>query len=462
MKVSFKSDIKKIADICSGKITAGSHHTVIETVTSDSRDLGVSSLFIPLIGEKFDGHDFIKDLAEAGSINGFLTMKDGFDPIAAGKSVSVIKCEDTLKALGLLGAYNRERIGPVVVGVTGTNGKTTVKELIYFILENSRPCLKNEKNFNNEIGVPFTLLGLKEDHKTAVVEMGMNHPGELERLSMICRPDISVITNIGEGHLEFLGTIENVALAKAEILKGMTSGSLLLLNRDTLCFDIIREKALEFGIRLKTFGISENADIYPEEYLLSKDGIKVKYRSIEINVPLYGFHNIYNIMAAIGVAEEFDADLSSIGDPMKSFKNVEGRSMVIDRGYIIIDDTYNSNPLSSKYALESAGKIFCDRRKIAVLSDMKELGALSGSLHHEIGREVVKNGFQKLVVWGDMAGAYIEGAVESGMKRGDALMFADKNELIDYLNKNISESDVILIKGSRSMKMEEVVDGLLN
>ena len=462
MKVDYPTTIGKVVEYSGGILITGNPERRISVITTDSRDLGSDNFFIPLVGEFFDGHDFIEPLANMKSIVGFLTHKSESLYIAEDYDISAIFCEDTQKAFGKIASIHRDNIDPIVVGVTGTNGKTTTKELLWSILSCKYNTLKNDKNYNNEVGVPYTLLGLKKDHKVAVIEMGMNHKGEIDRLSRITEPDIALITNIGEGHLEFLGSVKNVALAKIEIINGMKEGSIIFLNRDTKCYDILATSALDKGINVKRFGLSSSADIFPDSYRLFHDSIEIQYHNEIINIPLYGIHNLYNVIASIAVAEELGVDISLIKNALSDFRNVGMRSNVINRGYIVIDDTYNSNPLSSKFALKSVSEIFPERRKIAVFSDMKELGDSSKAYHIETGELVFKNGFDILCAWGLMAEDIVKGARDAGMEMGSAIFFTKKNELIDYILSSIDINDVILIKGSRSMKMEEVVDAVIH
>jgi len=455
--VDHTTTVWTIAQTSRGTVTSGDPATVIDTITTDSRELGKNNLFIPLIGEKYDGHNFIKPLTENRRIRSFLTMREGYTDIAAMNNISEIQCADTMEALGLIAASHRDRVDPEVIGITGTNGKTTTKELVYAILSSRHKCLKNQKNYNNEIGVPITLLGLQSWHEIAVVEMGMNHRGELERLSRIARPDIALITNVGEGHLEFLGSMENVALAKSEIMHGMKPGSKLLVNRDMNCLDIIMWRARRLGLSVKTFGLSNAADIYPDSYGLFRNKTTVVFNGVEISTALYGIHNVYNIIAALAVAREYGVDPEAAGASLAGFESMEGRSQIIDRGYVIIDDSYNSNPLSLTYALRSVREIFPGQRKIAVLSDMKELGDFAESYHTECGRAVAENKFDMLLVWGDCAKYFALGAGSAGLNNDNIKLFNTKGELSSFLADAIDENDVILIKGSRSMKMEDVV-----
>lgn len=460
MIVGHNTTVERIAQYCGGRISTGNPAAVIESITTDSRELGSRNLFIPLAGEKFDGHNFIAPLSEGGSIMSYLTMREGYAEVAARCNIAEIRCDDTLRALGAIAAHHRESVDPEVVGITGTNGKTTTKELVFALLSSKKKCHKNEKNYNNEIGVPMTLLELKPGHEMAVIEMGMNHAGEIERLSRISRPDLALITSVGEGHLEFLGSVENVARAKAEIMLGMNRGSLLLANGDMDFLDIVTGAARKLGIRVKTYGLGPGADIRPDSYELTRDSVIVRFGGEDIRVPLYGIHNVYNVLAAMAVALEYGITPRDMKESLSGFENVAGRGQVIDRGYIVIDDTYNANPLSVTSALRSTAEIFPSRRKIAVLSDMNELGTWAESCHVRCGRAVREYGFDILLVCGAMAKFYVEGAAGAGFRKEDVRQFDTKKELADYLVSLLDGNDVVMVKGSRSTKMEEVVRAL--
>ncbi|MFH0977540.1 MAG: UDP-N-acetylmuramoyl-tripeptide--D-alanyl-D-alanine ligase [Spirochaetota bacterium] len=463
MKAEFNSTIGKAAEWAGGTLLCGDRNKEINSITTDSRELGKDSLFVPIVGERFDGHQFIDELVKSGSIAAFLTMREESAKAARELGTGAILCDDTLKAYGRIASRHRLTMKAKVIGITGTNGKTTTKELLWTILNRKHAALKNEKNYNNEIGVPHTLLGLNEDHKWAIIEMGMNHKGEIDRLSGIAKPDMAVITNVGEGHLEFLGTVENVAYAKSEIMNSMKPGSLIILNRDSRCFDILLKKASDSRLNVKTFGLSDKADMKPASYTLFADSIRFTYNSIEYNIPLYGIHNLYNAIAAMAAALELGVEANIIQEAFHEFKNIDMRSQVIsDRNYTVINDTYNSNPLSAGYALKSLAEIFSGKRKVAVLSDMKELGSSSEYYHREIGKLAGASGIDRLFTWGEMAENIALGAKESGMNNGNALHFRTKPDLIDYAKNHLLPGDVILVKGSRSMKMEEVVEAIIH
>lgn len=461
MKEFFKTTAGEAAEIIGGEVICGALDTMIETISTDSREIGENTLFVPIIGEKFDGHDFIEELFSSKKISCSLTMKKGYEKSALNFETPLILCNDTLSALGKIGKSHRDRFKPVTIGVTGTNGKTTAKELIYSALASKYKTLKNIKNYNNEIGVPFTLLKLDESYEAAVIEMGMNHKGEIERLSLMVSPDIGIITNIGAGHLEFLGSIENVAFAKSEIVKGMKQGSTLIVNRDTECFHIIKEIAGEHKIKLFTFGLGAEADIYPESYKLYATKTEVIYSGRLISVPLYGKHNLYNILAALSVAKVLDINIADISDSLSRFANVGSRSEIIDKEFTVIDDTYNSNPLSSLFALESICDVFPKRRKIVVLADMKELGESSSVYHVKVGEFAGARKFDLLIFYGEMAKYYEKGALSAGADSRAVKVFDTKDDIVIFLKSYLKENDIVLIKGSRSMKMEDVVSKLI-
>lgn len=456
MIVQFDTTSQIIADAI-GAVHHGSVQPV-QYITTDSRLLEDKSLFVPIAGSKFDGHDFIEDVCKTGKCTSFLTHKQDKVDITNHYNASAIYCSDTLQAYAAIARWHRKKFDIPVIGVTGTNGKTTTKEMIAKVLSTLGGCLKTQKNYNNEIGVPYTILHLNNTHQYAVIEMGMNHSGEISRLSQVVLPTIAVITNIGEGHLEFLGSTENVAYAKSEILDGMAAGSICILNNDTQHTDIVKKKALEKNIQVVTFGLT--GDVCPSSYTLFSDKTVVEYEGVALTIPAYGFHNVYAATATVAVARVMGIPLVKVKEALHEYTPVAMRSDIKKRRCTIIDDCYNANPLSMEYAFISASKVFPDRRKIAVLSDMKELGKLSRDLHFTVGEKLKASGFSYVFVWGNDAQYIAEGAVAGGLDHTQVTVFDSKDELIAFILQFINEDDVVLVKGSRSMKMEEVVNAL--
>ncbi|MCX7679864.1 MAG: UDP-N-acetylmuramoyl-tripeptide--D-alanyl-D-alanine ligase [Spirochaetes bacterium] len=461
MNIPYTTTVGEIAHRCGGVLRCGNPAQAVRSISTDSRQLGDDCFFIPLRGERFDGHDFLTDLIQRKKIVGFITERDDIAQYASSHNVAAVLCDNSLFAYGKLASAHRMNMPARIIGITGTNGKTTTKELLWTILSAKYKCHKNEKNFNNEVGVPYSLLQLQRDDVYSVIEMGMNHAGEIERLSKIAKPNIAVITSIGEGHLEFLGSVENVAKAKAEIVWGMEPNSTLYVNGDSPHIEIVREVALRNSVRIQTFSLRGNADIFPERFSLDKKNIEISVFGETYCAPLYGIHNAYNLLIAIAVGLHCGVTNEEIKSSLLKFRAVDKRSELIEREFIIINDTYNSNPLSAESALISAQMIFPTERKIAVLSDMKELGKESARYHRAIGKKVFECGFEALFTWGDFSNDLAEGAREGGMSAECIHRFLDKQELIRALLRVVKSGDVILIKGSRAMKMEEVVEALL-
>ena len=455
MKVDYCNSLSAVAAITGGALV-GDGAVQISSVCTDSRLCDSGSLFIPIRGEKFDGHEFIDSLCEQKRIACFLTESEITE-----NGLSCVRCENTLYALAKIAGSYRSGYNLPVVGITGTNGKTTTKELVFTVLNGSYNVHKNIKNYNNEIGVPFTLLQLNESHDAAVIEMGMNHAGEIFRLSAIVCPDIAVVTNIGAGHLEFLGTTQNVARAKSEIFSSIKPGSMVFINRDTIHYDMVSEAAYEKDLIVKSYGLHAESDIVPDSYFLNEDSIVVTYKGVQITAPLYGIHNVMNLLAAVAVGEHMAVILDLCAERLKNFKNESMRGHIPEGRCRVINDAYNSNPLSLENALRSVGTIYSSSRTIAVLGDMKELGSKESDYHFECGAAVVRYGFERLYTLGKLASRIAEGAIENRMRGADVFRFENKTELIEMLLNDIKEDDVVLVKGSRSMKMEEVAEKLV-
>jgi UDP-N-acetylmuramoyl-tripeptide--D-alanyl-D-alanine ligase len=406
--------IREILKVVKGARVAG-RGTRVKGISIDSRTILPGELFIPIKGEKFDGHQFI--------------------PAALRKGALVLETDNGLKALQALAAYQRGKFNLPVVGVTGSVGKTTTKDMIASILAREFPTLKNEENFNNEIGVPLTLLRLTKKHQAAVIEMAMQKPGEIEDLAAIVRPTIAVITNIGESHLEFLKTRRNIARAKAEIFNYLGKEDHAVINQDDEYYEHLKSKVKNQKLKVMTFGIIEKADVTPKEL----KGIKL---------PLPGEHNIYNALAAIAVAKILKAKRSSIKRGLEHFIPSSRRMEVIVRpdGTKIINDTYNASPQSMSAMLKTIAAL--PGRKIAVLGDMLELGRSAKNAHRKIINLSRALKIDKIFTFGQLW-------------PGSSHPLKNKKELVKYVKKLIQPRDIILVKGSRGMKMEEVVEALV-
>lgn len=397
---------KEIEEITGGKVLGKGKITGIST---DSRTIKLGELFIPLKGKNFDGRRFLKKVPLA------LNVKNG------------------LAALQKLAAYHRDKFKIPIIGVTGSVGKTTTKDMLASILSWEMPVLKNEENLNNEIGVPLTLLQLNKKHKAAVIEMAMQRLGEIETLARIVRPHLAIITNIGEAHLKFLKTKRNVARAKAEIFTYLKKGDFAVINQDDEHFEHLRG-CVRRNARVITFGILEKADVTPKDL-----------RGIKLPVP--GEHMIMDALAAVAAARFLGIKKASIKKGLERFRPSSKRMEVIVRpdGTKILNDTYNANPQSMAAALKVLSSL--PGRKIAVLGDMLELGSISKEAHRRIVKLTRALKIDKLFTLGKLW------PKASASEK-------DRKTLLKKLKKFIRPRDIILLKGSRGMKMENLIAGI--
>ncbi len=424
-------------------------------VSKDTRDIHAGDLYIALKGERFDGHQFVAEANSSGAVGALVSVSVPLD-------VPQVQVEDTRIALGQLAAHWRQTWGlqqaaGKLIGITGSNGKTSVKEMISKILIDhvgASAVLSTRGNLNNDIGMPMTLLELTEQHKFAVIEMGANHVGEIGYLTNIARPDVALVNNVGPAHLEGFGSLENIAKAKAEIYNGLSDDGVAVLNKD----DVFSPFWEEYCADMNTISFSmndENADVYAS--LLEGDLYRVVIKSEQADLALKvpGKHNVMNALAAIAVTYSLGLSLQEITSSLSSFENIQGRLTIkkSDAGYRVIDDTYNANPLSVSAAIEVLAGMQGDT--FLVLGDMAELGSDAEKLHAEIGAKAKQAGITQLFATGKLSENTADAFGENGF------YFKNKNELIKALKKALSGSETVLIKGSRSAAMEEVVERIL-
>jgi UDP-N-acetylmuramoyl-tripeptide--D-alanyl-D-alanine ligase len=446
---------------------------VFDGVSTDSRTIRPGQLFVALAGESFDGHDYIPDMIGRG-IRGFVVRRGTARALeafsrsgSAGDRPVFFEVDETLAALGSLARYHRLRSGVHLVAITGSNGKTSTREMTAAIFAARYRTLSTRGNLNNEIGLPLTLLGLSNDHQWAVVEMGMSHPGEIARLGAIALPDIGVITNTAECHLEGLGSVTNVALAKAELLATLVPGAVAVLNQDDPRRRILIDEASKnTGIaRVVWFGTGPGApvtarDIRPEDgrirFTLVAEGSPLV--EVRLNVPAPFM--VANALAASSAALAAGIDPAGIKAGLEAFAPVTGRmaTTTLPEGIHLINDTYNANPGSMAGALETLALLSRGAPGVAVLGDMLELGPESERLHREMGRKVVDTGVSRLYVYGVMGRFILEGALDAGFapSRG---MAGTKDEILRRLLLETFPGTWVLVKGSRGMRMEEIIDG---
>ncbi|PXW85225.1 UDP-N-acetylmuramoyl-tripeptide--D-alanyl-D-alanine ligase [Nitrosomonas sp. Nm84] len=431
-------------------------------VSTDSRTLRQGSLFIALTGENFDGSRFVGSAVEKGAVAIMINqVADNHDlPV----NIPLLRVNDTRLGLGQLAAYWRSRFILPIVGVTGSNGKTTVKEMIAAILrqvavhdafkENGvfDQVLATEGNLNNDIGVPQMLLRLRQHHRYAVIEMGMNHIGEISYLTQLAKPTVALITNAGAAHIEGLGSVEAVARAKAEVFEGMDQQGVAVINADDAYAPLWRECA---GSRqIMDFGLRERARInakYQMHSLMSRIQLKLPDGITEVKLQVPGVHNIYNALAAAAAAAALGIKKELIATGLENFQGVQGRMQKKSGLHHarLIDDTYNANPESVRAAL--AVLAATEGKRILVLGDMGELGTAAIDLHRTIGRDARKAGLDQLLTLGELS-AYAAEEFGKGAQHFNTL-----DELLNVAEHLLADDVTLLIKGSRFMQMERVV-----
>jgi UDP-N-acetylmuramoyl-tripeptide--D-alanyl-D-alanine ligase len=445
-------DLQKIAQVTNGRLTPASARVLVTGISTDSRSVRPGELFVPLRGEKFDGHDFLAQAVRRGAAACLS------EEVIAGFPVPVIQVADTLHALGDLAAACRSGFSGPVVAVTGSSGKTTSKEMLASILSKTAPGLKTEGNFNNLVGLPLTLFRLAPEHRWAVLEMGMSARGEIARLAEIALPDVGVITNIGPAHLATLHGLDGVARAKGELFAALRAGGTAVINADD---ERVAQLPVANGVRRLLYGFAENAEVRAEDVAVA--GSTVSFRLVlpdgawPVNLAVAGRHNIGNALAAAAAAVALMVPTEAILGGLESFRGGHGRMEVIElgNGAVLIEDTYNANPLSVRAALVALDEMGESGRRFAVLGDMLELGAEAADLHRQIGAEAAQR-CDFLFLLGEMAGETAAGARQQGMPAERVQIVASHVEAAERLRALLQSGDRLLVKGSRGMRMEKV------
>lgn len=439
--------VYEIVEATRGILVSGNKDDEINFFSQDSRQMTNGGMYIPLKGERFDGHNFIESAFQTGA-QAIISEKD-----VNYEDKIVIKVKDTHQALKDMASYLRNHRPVKVVGVTGSVGKTSTRDMVYSVVKQKYKTLKTEGNYNNEIGLPLTILRY-HDEEVLVLEMGMNHLQEMSRLSMIARPDIACITNVGTAHIGELGSRENILKAKLEIINGMKEGSTLIINQDN---DMLQTVELPH-FNVVRVGKGKEASIQASHIVLeeTKSSFEVEYQGKKeiIEVPVQGEHNISNALIAIAVGIELNISLEDIKKGIQEFKLTKNRMDILEKNHkTVIDGTYNASVDSMKSSIDVLANY--KKRKVAILADMLELGDYSQQLHEEVGSYVASKGIDILVCVGKEA-KYIYQKARESMK--DVYYFESNQEVIARLDELLKEDDVILVKGSHSMNLKEVVE----
>ena len=455
----------EIIDATGGTIMSGTMGRVFHGVSTDSRQIRSGNLYIPLKGEKFDGHDFIADAIRDGA-GGFLVQKDSKKRInQAFENATIIGVEDTLKALGDIARFWRKKSKATVVAITGSSGKTTTKEMVACIAGLKKKVLKAQGNFNNLIGLPLTILQINDHHEAVILEMGTNTRGEIGRLTRIAEPDIGLITNIGPVHLEGLKSVDIVREEKCDLFRNMAVSGVAIINIDD-------EKLLisddEWRGRAVTFGFRKYADVSADN--IKNNGIrgvsftlKIETFQQEIIMSPVGNHNITNALAAAASSWALGIDFPTICQGLTAFQPISGRMEIyrLNTGVFIINDTYNANPASFREALKTLKDLKGDHSSIVVMGDMLELGDRAEEMHEDIGSLMADTEVGAIFLRGRLSPATAAGALKRNMPKDKIFFFETPDEIISHLSSYVKEGDWILVKGSRQTKMEETVQKIM-
>lgn len=450
--------LEEIAE-ATGADASGGKGTAFTDVTTDTRTVAKGALFVALKGERFNGEDFLKNAEEAGAA-GVLVSDGCAEEKTEALSIPLLRVPDTLKAYQDIAHAHRARFSLPVVAITGSNGKTTTKDLTASVLGANFPTLRTEANFNNEIGLPKTLLGLRDEHRAAVVEIGMRGLGQIAALAPMAAPTIGVVTNVGETHIELLGSIENIARAKAEMVEAIPAGGTVVLNADDPRVSAMRERAAK-GVSVVTFGESEGADVRATE--IEQDGMETSFtasfaggKKQSYRLPLPGRHNVSNALAALAVGHALGLPPEAMTAGLAAPAMSGARFACEKRGDImIINDAYNASPLSMSAAIRTMKEIAKGRR-VAVLGDMLELGDVAKEAHWRVGEELAKSGAAILVTRGKLGEEIAAGAEATGMT--GVYRCASHEEAAQTLKEILRPGDTVLFKGSHGMQMDKIIE----
>lgn len=447
--------INEITRAVNGVVSGnGSTPEQVDGISTDTRNLERNDLFIALKGERFDGNDFL-DKAVAAGAAALMTARGAKAPRQKA-GVAIISVADTGKAFLDLARYYRKKFSPQLVGITGSNGKTTTKDLLGCALSHMGETVASERSFNNFVGVPLTLFRITGDTRYVVLEIGTNQPGEIAALTTTAEPAVGLVTNVSHSHLEGLKTLEGIASEKAGLLREMGEDGLCMLNKDDPSFDGLAAAARG---TVKTIGIRSRADYLAVDIEIHAEHSEFTIQGTRIRLPLMGFHNIYNALAAFACAVEMGAAPGRVAEAFRDFEGPPMRLKPVKAGGLfILNDTYNANPASVVSALKTFSVLPVEGRRIVVLGDMMELGEQTGKLHRQTGRELSCGAFDLIAAVGERADDYLEGASQVGIEPERLLRFRDTGEAVAAIPRLVSQGDAILVKGSRGMELEKLVD----
>lgn len=466
--------VEELREVISTKVLAGENagwvKRPIRRISLDSRDIRPGDLFVAMMGERFNGHDFVGAALSRGAVGAI--VQDSYDPDSLGQirgrkrtTPFILGVRDPLFAYQQLATHHRSRFDIPVVAVTGSNGKTTTKDMVAGVMAQRWKVLKTEGNLNNRIGVPQTLFRLNGRYEGAVIEMGVDRVGQTTRLCEMARPTIGIITNIGPDHLEFFGSMEGSAQAKAELLDLLPADGTVVLNVDDPYYDYLASRAT---CRVLSFGLSSKADVRATD--VKSDGrngtifrlmLPGKVRHTIVRIQVQGEHNVTNALAAAAVGSALGLPGGVVAQGLSCFRPAAMRSQVfVSRGVTVINDCYNANPASMKAAVQLLAQRGKGRNTIAVLGDMLELGANAVPMHEEVGRFVAQQGIDQLIACGVLGQSLAAGAERAGFDKTRIVLAQDAATATAAVKAVAKSGDVVLVKASRGMKLELVAQAL--
>ena len=454
-----------IVNATGGTVITGRRDRTFHGISTDSRHISTGNLFIPIKGEKFDGHDFITDAVRDGAA-GFLTH-DGSEKTLCQtyKNITIIRVPDTLKALGDIAHFWRKKCTAAIIAITGSSGKTTTKEMVAAIVKLKKNVIKSQGNFNNLIGLPLTIFRIDDWHETAILELGTNRRGEIGRLTDIAEPDIGIITNIGPAHMEGLQSLDIVREEKSDLFRHMGKTGVAIINLDDEKL-LITDK--EWEGKKVTFGFRKDTDVSADN--IKNHGIKGVSFTIKIGafrqtitMSTLGNHNISNALAAAASSWAMGIDFPAICQGLTAFQPISGRMEIyrMNNGAFIIDDTYNANPASFREALKTLKDLKGNHSSTVIMGDMLELGDKAEEMHEGIGSLMADTEVETIFLRGRLSQATAAGATKRKMSKDQIVFFENPDEILTLLTSHVKNGDFILVKGSRQTKMEEIVQKII-
>jgi UDP-N-acetylmuramoyl-tripeptide--D-alanyl-D-alanine ligase len=452
----------ELARAASGRLIAGDENHIVRSISIDSRTVKTGDLFFALRGPRFDGHDFLKEVFDKGACGAMISEEKPDYTNYQGKALILV--HDTADALRRVGAWARQVWNRTLVGITGSTGKTSTKDFTAEVLQGKYRVLKSPGNLNNLYGLPLSLYNLDETYDVAVFELAMSRHGEIAELCEIARPNVGVYTNVSPVHLEFFSSVDDIAEAKAELAEHLDPGGALIFNADD---PRVRRIADRFSGKRISYGIDSDADVQAKEVM--PDGLKgTRFRIVHGEnahpafIPLVGIHNVYNALAATATAFYFNMSAPEVVQRLQNIhpSSMRGEFLAFAEGFTVINDSYNSNPKSLEQMVRTVSAMAGFRRKIIVAGEMLELGRESGRFHMECGRLIARSRIDVLICIQGDAKRLAEGAIESGLSAANVHYFASAAEAGPFLCQQLRPGDLVLVKGSRGVRTEQVISML--